>query len=407
MLSDDTIDNLAEQIVQRQRNINIYVIKKLAKRLNEIGELLPSDVYMLERLLKTGADVREINKKLAELTALQVAEIKKLIKNVAENVYNDTKPYYDYRKMPFIPFSQNKPLQRVVKAVQEHTAGTYTNLAKAQAFLLRNLSDRTKFIPTPLAKAYQSVIDTAVQATQSGTIDYNTMIKESLDALTEKGIQSVTYEAESGRVHSQRLDTAVRRNVLDGVREINQAVQDEVGKQFKADGKEITVHRYPAPDHADVQGHQLTNAEYDKMQAGEDFIDVNGRRYQGFKRAIGTLNCRHFAYSIIIGVFEPNYTEKELQDILAENKKGYTLPNGKNLTMYECTQKQREYELLIRKAREKQIAAKTAGDIELAKSYDAKIADYVKEYQQFSKGCGLSVKGEKTRVKGYKEVIER
>jgi hypothetical protein len=85
LLSDDTIDNLVEQIAERQRNINIYVIKKIAARLKEYGEILPSDVYALERLLKMGADVREINKELARLTQLQVTEIKALIKTIAKD----------------------------------------------------------------------------------------------------------------------------------------------------------------------------------------------------------------------------------------------------------------------------------------------------------------------------------
>ncbi len=72
--------------------------------------------------------------------------------------------------------------------------------------------------------------------------------------LNESGIRRVEYESEKGRHHSQRLDTAVRRNLMDGVRQVSMNVQDEIGKEFGANGVELTVHAYPAPDHAPIQG---------------------------------------------------------------------------------------------------------------------------------------------------------
>ena len=106
MLSDNALENLMQPIIERQQAINNYVLQVIAQRVREIGHLLPSDVYKLERLLKSGADVRKINKKLAQLTGLNERDIKKLIKTVAEQAYIDVKPYYDYRNMPYIPFEE-------------------------------------------------------------------------------------------------------------------------------------------------------------------------------------------------------------------------------------------------------------------------------------------------------------
>lgn len=404
MLSESAMDALADLIVERQEKINQYVIDIIAKRVREIGTLKPSDIHKLERLLKSGGDVKKINAEIAKMTGLQIDEIKRIIKQVAKDAYIDAKPYYDYRHKPYIPFAKNKALQNVIEAVTRQTLETYENLSKAQAFMIRDLKNPKKLIPTPISKAYYSVIDEAVQASQQGTIDYNTAMRRTMKQLTDSGIRHVEYDPESGKRFSQRLDTAVRRNVLDGIRAINQGCQDVIGEQYGADGKELSVHQFSAPDHEPVQGRQFTNEEYNKLQNKEAFQDVTGNKYKPIERAIGTLNCRHFAYSIIIGINKPNYTEAQLKALTTKNNAGYTLPNGKHLTMYECTQKQREYETKIRRLKEQQMALQQSGDILGAKEAQAKVTQVTKAYKAFSDQCGLTIKRDRMAVAGYKRI---
>ena len=407
MLSDDALQNLLQPIIDRQEKINTWVVEKIAERIRKIGTVLPSDVDKLMALRNTGADAKKIIEEIKRLTKLQVNEIRSLVKQVAKDAYIDAKPFYDYSQKSYIPWNENLPLQRFVDVLALQTSNTYENIAKAQAFMLRDLQNPKKLVPTPLAKAYQSVVDEAIQANSTGTIDYNTAMRRTLKQLVDSGLRHVTYNTETGRQFTQRLDTAVRRNLLDGLRAVNQGMQNRVGEEFGANGVEISVHMNPAPDHAEMQGHQFTNKEFDKMQNGENFTDVQGRQYSGFDRAVGTLNCRHFAYSIIIGVQGQNFTDAQLKEILAKNEKGYTLPNGKHLTMYECTQYQRQLETKVRYAKDGQIAARAAGDMDLAKEYQAKINKYTAEYKAFSKACGLSEKKTKMTVSGYQRISTR
>ena len=97
MMNEFEIDKLMQPLINRQEQINMTILTKIAERVKAINTILPSDVYKLEQL-KTGEDVREINRKIAELTRLQEKEIKKIIKTVAKDAYKDAKPYYDYRK---------------------------------------------------------------------------------------------------------------------------------------------------------------------------------------------------------------------------------------------------------------------------------------------------------------------
>lgn len=404
MLSEDALNMLMQPIIARQEQINNYVILLIARRVNEIGKMKPTDLHKLERLYKMGVDVRQMNKELARLTGLNEKAIRKLIKEVAEDAYIDTKPYYDYRERPFLPFEDNIQLQRVVQAIAIQTANEYRNLSQTRAFMIRDLANPTQLKPTSLAKTYQTVIDEAVQSVQGGVVDYNTAMRRTMRQLNESGIRSVTYYPEKGGVYTQRLDTAVRRTILDGVREINQGVQDVTGKQYGADGKEISVHRYPAPDHEPVQGHQFSNTEWENLQNNRRSKDVNDNEFSAFKRRIGTWNCRHFAWSIIIGYAKPNYTEEQLKNIITENHKGYTLPNGKHMTMYECTQYQRRLETRVRKAKDGQMMAQELGDMELARKYQSEIDMYTKRYKSFSKACGLETQMRRMTVSGYKRI---
>lgn len=402
MLSENAIDNLMQPIIERQEAISNYVIEVIAQRVKEIGHLLPSDVYKLERLLKTGGDVRKINKMLAKMTGLQEKEIKKLIREVAVDSYKDAKPFFDYRHKPFIPIVENIALQRVVKAVEKTTLGTYRNLSQSQAFMIRDLKNPTKLKPTKIAQTYQTVIDEAVQAVQSGTLDYNTAMRRTMKQLADSGIRYVEYNPESGRRYTQRLDTAVRRNLLDGIRAVNQGVQDEVGKQYGADGKEITVHAMSAPDHEPIQGHQFTNEEYEKLQNGKPFEDLQGEKFDAIARPIGMWNCRHFTYSIICGVNKPNFTKEQLKQMIKDNHKGYTDKSGKHYTKYECTQRMREMETEIRRHKDRYLAMSAAGDTEGAKAERAIISGMNKQYKAFCTACGLKPQMDRARVSGYK-----
>mgnify|MGYP002522092734 CR=1 FL=1 len=403
MLSDGALNNLIQPLIDRQEALNMYIIETIAKRVREIGHLLPSDVYKLERLLKSGADVQHINSEIARITGLNESAVKGLIRTVAKDNYLGARAFYDYRLQPFIKFEQNEPLQRVVRAIAQQTADSYVNLSRSRAFMIRDLKNPQKLIPTSVSETYYSVIDEAIQASQSGVLDYGTAMRRTLEQLTESGLRTVSYYPASGKVYTQQLDVAVKRNILDGIRQVNQAVQDEVGKQFGADGKEISVHEHSAPDHEPIQGHQFTNEEYEKLQTNEPFEDVNGRKFEAIERSIGEYNCRHFTYSIIIGVNKPNFTQQELDKNIERNHKGYTDASGKHRTLYECTQEQRAMERKIRQAKRDIMAGKSAGNAEMVTKGRASLNKWQNTYKEFSKACGVSTKPTNTRVAGFRK----
>ena len=408
MLSENTIDNLIQPIINRQEAINQYVIRQIAETIKQIGTVSPSDVQQLVRLLKTGSDIRKINEEIARLTGLQVKDVKAIIKEVALDSYTDAKPYYDYRYNSFIPFDKNESLQAVVNAMSVVTEDSFKNLSNTRAvgFLIRDIKNPTKLKWHGIKDTYYSVIDEAAQAVQSGVVDYNTAMRRTVNQLIQSGVRRIDYSPESGRRYTKRLDSAVRQNLLDAVRSVNQAVQNEVGRQINADGKEISVHNMPAPDHAQIQGHQFTNEQWEVLQSQDESKTVKSYSVKMLAvphRCIGIWNCRHFAFSVILGVMNPNYTQEELDKINSENEKGVII-GGKHYTGYEAVQRQRELETLVRYAKDGQIASIEAGDIQLARRYQAKVDHYTKNYRRFSELANLTPKTGRLYVAGYKKI---
>ena len=400
MISDNTIDKLIQQVVNRQEEINIYVLEKIANRLREIGQLSPADIKRMKILVTMGTDIRQMNEYLADMADLQVRDIKTIIKTVALDNYLDAKPLYDYRYKSFIPFERNMDLQRVTNAVAEQTANTYENLSnsKATGFLVKDPTNPQKLVFKSIDNTYKDAIDKAIQAVQSGAVDKETAIRDVVKQLLNSGVRRLYWD--SG--YTQRLDTAVRRNIQDGVRQINQKIQDEIGRQIGADGKELSAHANSAPDHEPFQGHQFTNGEYEKLQSNQSFKDLSGQSFSGVQRIIGDWNCRHFAYSIIIGQSKPRYSKERLQAFIQNNHEGYTDENGRHMTLYECTQMQRKLETKIRYAKEEQMIMKELGDTLNRRLARNKVETLIREYQLFSMRCGLPTKMYRTTVPGYK-----
>lgn len=402
MLNEKAIDNLVQPIVTRQESINTYVLTKIARSVREIGTISPSELNRMKILVSLGTDIKEMNVELARLSNVQVKDIKSVIKTVAVETNIDAKPLYDYRHKSYIPYEKNTKLKNLVKIVGDRTAGTYENISnsKATGFLIRDLKYPNSLKFQTIDDTYKSVIDEAIQASATGLVDYRTAMRKTLKQLSDSGIRRLSWD--SG--YTQRLDTAVRRNILDGIRSIQQGIEDAIGEEIGADGKELSVHINSALDHEPFQGHQFTNENWEKLQNSENFEDIQGRKFNGVARVIGMWNCRHVARSIIIGVTKPIYTEEKLQKFIDDNHAGYTLPNGKHITKYEATQMQRQMETRIRYAKDEQIVFQQSGNIEAAKLAQQKVKRYQQQYYKFSKDCKLPIHKDRTIVQGYKFV---
>ena len=136
MLSDDALENLIRPIMQRQEDINNYIVGLIAKRINEIGRVNASDVAKLYNLMNTGGDMLHIQKALANATKMNANEIKSVLYKAAEENYGDARKWYEYRGLSYVPLNENTYLNSLGEAISAETVGTYENLSNTTGFIM-------------------------------------------------------------------------------------------------------------------------------------------------------------------------------------------------------------------------------------------------------------------------------
>ena len=401
MLDERLIDILVDRLVQRIESTNTYILEQIGESIKYIGTLTPSKANQLIYILKYGGNFDKIVKRLAEVTKLNISEIYEIFEEVAKNDYRFAKQFYDYRGVKYIPYEENIALKRQIEALATITAGQYTNISNTLAFA-KKVNGRIVY--TDLSRTYQEVVDKAILSIAQGKETFDTEMRKAIKELSSSGIRTVDYA--SGR--SQRLDSALRMNLKGALRNLHNETQAIFGREFGSDGVEISVHLNPAPDHAEVQGRQFSKEEFEKFQNDQDARDYKGRifphEHNGKdRRSISEYNCYHYTFDVVLGVSEPEYNDKELQQIIDNNNKGFEL-DGKHYTMYEGTQMQRKLETEIRKKKDTQIMARSVGDEELARESQKDINILTKRYKELSDISGLPTAVQRARVNGYKRI---
>ena len=309
------------------------------------------------------------------------------------------KTYYEASGIQFVPYLQNKALKQQVEAIASLTAKSYMNVSNTTAigYTIRDMQGNIIF--KDISNVYRETIDSALFNITQGKTTYDQEMRRIIKQLGTSGLKTIDYE--SG--HIRRLDSAIRMNVLDGMRQLTNELQQQFGEEFGANGIEISVHSNPAVDHAPIQGHQFSNEEYNNMQNSLPFKDYEGNQFNAIERHISEWNCYHYVFSIVLGVNKPEYSKEQLQTIIDKNNEGFIL-DGKHYTNYEGTQLQRKLETQIRRQKDLQILAKASEDKELVQQAQRKITYLTTKYKQLSQISGLPTKMERLRVTGYRRI---
>lgn len=395
MIDERLIDKLVERLVDRIEEANTYTLQKIGESIKKIGALSPSKAQQLGQILKYGGNYDKIVERLAKITELNVKDIYEIFEEVAKSDYAFAKQFYDYKGVKYIPYEQNLALQNQVKALARITANQYVNFSNTLAFTKR-VNGRVVY--TDLARTYQDTLDKAVLSVAQGKSTFDDQMYSTIKELASSGFKTVDYA--NGR--SVRLDSSVRQHLKGALRNLHNETQAIFGEEFGADMIEISVHEHPAPDHY-MQGKQMMIEEYEKMQNHLPFKDLQGNVYEPLDRPISELNCYHYVFYGVAGVSKPNYTDKELNNILKENEKGIEL-DGQKYTIYEMSQIQRRLETNIRKQKDLQIIGRASGNKEIVENAQRKITELTHKYKQVSDISGLPYKRDRLRVSNYKRV---
>lgn len=369
-----TTDAATAGLESQMYGAEVDVLDLIAKRLGNVTkDTTYSDVAQI-----VAEDMPKISK-LLEDSGLSSAEfIEQLYDEMAELNDEWAKEYYEARGLTQAKVTEDAALSAALKSGKFTVEQGVVNLCNSSVAMIVGADGQAR----PVKEAFSSALNDVVRSMLGGEVTKEKAVQQAARQLAQSGVR-VQY----GSGATRELYSAVRQNVEEGYRSTMQSLRDEQGKKFGADGVEISAHAMCAPDHQEIQGKQYTNAEFEKLN-------------DSLARPIGTCNCRHMTFPVVLGVSSKTYTSDEREQMVAaSNKKvSYTDLGGekKSCTAYEFTQVQRQLETRIRKLRTESRLLESAGVDSLA--VDADVRRLVSHYNAISKQAKVRTRAERTRI---------
>ena len=399
MLNNNQEEQLVQLLIDRINALNEDILEIIGNRIEEIGEMTPTQVHQINQMLMYNTDIKEIVEKLAEVSGMNVNDIYSLFEYSAKTNQDFARQFYRARGISYIPYAQNKVLKDQVRAIAEITAREYANISRTSAigYTIKDLKGNLVF--KDISSTYKNIIDKAILNAGQGKTTYQQEMRNAIKQIGQSGLKTIDYE--SGR--SVSLDSAIRQNKLEGIRTLTNQIQEQFGEEFGADGVEVSHHINSAPDHIDTVDGKQFSLNGDRVVNGKLYKDFNTVN-NSLDRQVSTLNCRHYIFSIVLGVNKPQYTDKQLEEDKKKNKQGFDF-EGKHYSNYEGEQLQRLIERRIREQKDIQILAKSSGDKELTLQAQTKITQLTTKYKQLCNVSGLPNQlRTRASVVGYKRI---
>ena len=374
--------------------INRRAVEEAARQLKKIGTLSAKNINQLNLQYEAGLAASEIVAEVAREADTTVKHVYEVLEAVAQAEYAASESLFAFRGIDQIPYEKNATMRRNVRAIARQTSETMTNISMTRG---QNVGLKTSKGFLLLKEAYPQIVDEGIQSVVVGGKSYDEATRETIKTFGGSGLR-VQYDSGNTR----RVDSAVRMNVLDGIRAVNAEVQREISETIKTDKVEISVHLPPlycAPDHLEYQGLVMTTEELERLNS-------TTLAYPNRAIAVGALNCRHYTLAFLDGISKPRYTPDELAEVAKEAKEiheiTYTDRFGNERTwkgtIYEATQVQRQMETGLRYAKEAHNAAKVAENKTLVSELQREITGRGREYKSFSEAIGLRTQAARTRM---------
>lgn len=368
---------MSRQIEKHFSDLEIRIMEDIVRRIRQTGKITSTADWQINRLKILGYSSEDIENMLKEALGKSYPEMFELYDKVIDWEYVRNKEVYEQVNAEFIPYEENEELQQITEGLIRQSGAELQNITKSLGFYLDYGTGKP--VLTPLAQVYQKYLDAACMDIVSGAFDYNTVLRRTVTHLTNSGLRQIDYA--SGRAN--RVDVAARRAVMTGVSQLSGKISEMNAEKLGTEHFEVEWHAGARPTHAVWQG---------RVYSKEELTTVCGL---GSVTGLLGANCYHMYFPFIPGISVRNWTDEWLEE---QNRKENTPKsfNGKEYTLYEAKQRQRQMETCMRAQREKVDLLKKGGadpdDITIAR---AKYQGQLNEYSRFCKKMGLTEERER------------
>ncbi len=363
-------NRMANKIAAHYVELEERIIQDIVRRIVKTGEVTSTADWQINRLKIIGYSSEDIEKMLKTTLNKSYPEMFELYDKVINWEYVRNKDLYEQVNAEYIPFEKNKHLNQAINGIAQQSLEDLENITRSLGFYLDINGKKTM---TPLSQVYTEHLDRACFDIVSGAFDYNSVLRRTVTQLTNSGLRTIDYV--SG--WHNRVDVAARRAVMTGLSQITGKITDYNAKKLGTEYFEVAWHAGARPTHAVWQG---------KVWTKEQLVSVCG-----LGTVIGLLgaNCYHEYYPFFPGISERNWTDQWLEEKNQEENKPKEF-QGKEYTVYEAKQRQRQMETAMRAQREKVRALqKGKADQDEILAHKMKYQGQLNEYARFSKKMGL------------------
>lgn len=317
MLTEQDFIRIERQANQLYADLELEIIEEIATRIAKVGYANTVVINDLRIAQEIGYLYEDIIKLVAEYNNITVEEVNRIFYEAGEKSLKiDDKIYKEAGLQP-LPLKQDESIKQIMNATILRTSNNLQNLAMTTAN-----TAKTQFI---------NAMNNAYIYVSTGVKSYTSAIIDEIRILSSQGAM---IEYPSGARRS--LESAVRMNIVTSVNQNCGKLQELRADEMGWDLMEITAHSGARPEHAHWQGKIVSRSG---QKGYLSLRDIGYGEATGFKG----INCRHDWHPYHKGSARA-YSQEQLTAWRNE-KVEY---NGKKISKYEATQKQRYFERKIR-----------------------------------------------------------
>ena len=374
-------EKIASKIAARYADLEVRIMQDIVRRIKKTGEITSTADWQINRLKILGYSSEDTENALKDTLNTSYPEMFELYDKVINWEYVRNKDVYEQINAEYIPFEENEHLIQVTSAIKKQSLEDLENITRSLGFYL-DYGGRK--VLTPLSQVYSGYLDNACMDIVTGAFDYNAVLRRVVTQLTNSGLRQIEYS--SG--YASRIEVAARRAVMTGLTQLSGKIAEYNAEKLGTEYFEVEWHAGARPTHTIWQG---------RVWSQQQLYDVCGL---GTVTGLCGANCYHTYFPFVPGVSVRTYTD----DWLDEQNRKESEPTefrGKEYTLYEAKQRQRQMETAMRAQREKvQLLQKGGADPQEVMLQKAKYQGQLNEYAVFSRKMGLKEERERIYIDG-------
>lgn len=318
MLTPEQLAHCADDIINLYSQLEEEIVRDIARRIAKTGTMTDTGIWQAQHMQELGSLHSDVLSSVAKYSDRTESELKKLFEDAGVTATEYDNEIYRQNGLNPKSLKVSDTQMQLLEAGFRKTQGNLSNLTLTTA-----VSSQTSFI---------NACSLAELKASSGAFSPQQAIADAIKQVAQDGA-FVIYP--SG--HRDRLDVAVRRNVMTGIGQTTGQICLANAQELGCDLMEITAHAGARPSHSAWQGQIVSLSGQRGYLSLSDIGYGTGDGFKGW-------NCRHDWYPYFEGSSRM-YSEKDLEEL---NAKNIEYPDGSMHTLYEAEQQQRAFERKIR-----------------------------------------------------------